>query len=127
VGLGIAVSFLGRAAGFDRDRSFYSTILIVVASYYALFAILGGSTRALVIESLVGSVFLVVAVLGFKGSLWLVVLGLVGHGVMDIFLHHHLVTNPGMPPWWPWFCMAIDLVMGSILAGLLMRSKINPT
>jgi len=125
VGLGILVSLLGRTAGFDRDRAYYPTILIVVASYYALFAILGGSTRALIIETLVGAIFLVIAVLGFKGSLWLVVFGLIGHGVMDIFFHHHLVLNPGMPPWWPWFCMAIDVALGAILAWMLKQSMIK--
>lgn len=36
--LAFAVAIFGRIAGFDRDRAFYPTVLIVVASYYVLFA-----------------------------------------------------------------------------------------
>lgn len=31
------VSFCARRAGLDRDRAFYPTLLIVIASYYVLF------------------------------------------------------------------------------------------
>ena len=42
-GLALAVAVGAGAAGLDRDRAFYPTVLIVVASYYDLFAVLGGS------------------------------------------------------------------------------------
>jgi hypothetical protein len=47
--------------GFDRDRVFYPTLLIVIATYYALFAIIGCSRRTLLIESLVVSAFSLVS------------------------------------------------------------------
>jgi len=47
--------------------------MIVIASYYALFAVMEASTHALVLESLVGAVFLALAVSGFRSSLWAVV------------------------------------------------------
>ena len=43
VALAAAVAGLATVVGFDRDRSFGPTILIVVASYYVLFAVMGGS------------------------------------------------------------------------------------
>ena len=39
--------------GLDRDRAFYPVVTIVIASYYALFAVMGASTHALILESLV--------------------------------------------------------------------------
>ena len=95
VGLGVAVlvCLFAMLSGFDRDRVFYSTLVVVVAHYYILFAVLGSSTSALVMESLVATVFVAVAVIGFKKNLWLIVAGLVGHGVFDFF-HHLLIQNP---------------------------------
>lgn len=74
IGLALAAAIAGLAAavGFDRDRSFAPTILIVVASYYVLFALMGGSGRTLVVEIFVASGFLLLGVLGFKTNLWLV-------------------------------------------------------
>jgi hypothetical protein len=69
----------------DRDRAFYPTVLIVIASYYALFAVMGGTARALAIEVTVIAGFLVVSGVGFRRSLWVVVAGLVAHGVFDAF------------------------------------------
>ena len=31
-----------KARGFDRDRAFYPTVMIVIASYYVLFAAMSG-------------------------------------------------------------------------------------
>ena len=53
--LAFAVGLLTTAIGVDRDRAFYPTMTIVSASYYALFAIMGASTHALVLESAVGA------------------------------------------------------------------------
>jgi hypothetical protein len=53
--LALAVGGLSSVVGLDRDRAFYPTVLIVVASYYALFAVVGESTHALVIEAVVAT------------------------------------------------------------------------
>ena len=63
-------------AGFDRERVFYPTLLIVIATYYILFAVMGRSTPALMIESLVAGAFLMLAVVGFKKDLWVIVAAL---------------------------------------------------
>ena len=115
--LGLAVGGFGVLSGFDRDRAFYPTALIVIAAYYVLFAVMGPSSYStLGVEIAVGLVFSTVAVLGFKKSMWLAAAGIAGHGVFDFFVHHALVTNPGMPFWWPGFCGTIDLVIGGWLA-----------
>jgi hypothetical protein len=113
--LALAISAYATALGLDRDRAFYPTVLVVIASYYVLFAAMGGSGRVMIVESLLMAVFVVAASLGFRRSLWLVVAGLAAHGVLDLF-HAHLVANSGMPAWWPAFCLTYDLTAASYLA-----------
>ncbi len=118
--LAAAVGIFGSLTGMDRDRAFYPTVAIVVASYYALFAIATGSSSILIAECAAAFVFLALAVAGFKRTLWLVVIALAGHGVFDFF-HGHLITDPGVPAWWPGFCLAYDVVAAAYLAWLLTR------
>jgi hypothetical protein len=115
--LALAVCAFARTVGFDRDRAFYPTVLVVIASYYVLFAVMGGATHALVLESVAMAVFVVVAVAGFKRSVWLVAAGLSAHGVFDFF-HAQVVNNPGVPDWWPAFCLAYDVVTAAFLAAI---------
>jgi hypothetical protein len=97
-------------------------MMIVIASYYALFAVMGGSLQALAIESLVIIAFLVASVAGFKISLWFVVAALAAHGVFDVF-HGAMIAIPGVPAWWPEFCLAYDLMAAAYLGWLLLRSR----
>lgn len=121
--LAIAVVIFSALIGLDRERSFYVTTLIVVASYYELFAIMGGSGHALIIEILAASVFFVLAAVGFKGNLWLAAVGLIGHGVFDFF-GRGFIEDPGVPRWWPGFCGAFDVVFGGWLVVRLLQ-KMN--
>jgi hypothetical protein len=122
--LAVTVGLMATAVGLDRDRAFYPTVTIVIASYYALFAAMRASTHALLVESLVGSVFLAVAVSGFKSSLWVVVVALAAHGILDL-AHDRVISNPGVPIWWPAFCLAYDLTAAAYLAWLLKTGRIR--
>ena len=119
-GLALAVAAFAALTGLDRDRAFYATVLIVVASYYILFAAMAGSTPALVSESVALAGFAGLAVVGFRSSLWLVAAGLAAHGLFDFF-RGGVIDNPGVPAWWPGFCMAFDVVAGAWVALLLIR------
>jgi hypothetical protein len=98
--------------------------MVVIASYYALFAVMGGSLQALVPETIAMGVFVLAAILGFRKNLWLVVVALAAHGVFDFF-HGHLIDNPGVPAWWPTFCLAYDGVAAGFLAWLLRRGRLS--
>jgi hypothetical protein len=37
------------------------------------------------------------------------------------FFHHLLIQNPGVPVWWPGFCLSFDVFAAAFLAILLMR------
>jgi hypothetical protein len=107
-GLAIAVAIFARAVGLDRGRAFYATVAIVVATYYVLFAVMGGSMQSLAIESAVMIGFVIAAAVGFKRSSWLIAACLAGHGVFDA-LHGVLYENAGVPEWWPAFCGTYDV------------------
>lgn len=127
IGVILAAATAGFAVliGFDRERAFYPTVAIVVATYYILFAAMGAGGRTLAAESVAAAVFLLVAALGYRKSAWLVAATLVGHGVFDFF-HHSLIADPGVPPWWPGFCMAYDVTLGAWLAVRLARREEKP-
>jgi hypothetical protein len=119
--LALAVAGFARWSGFDRDRAFYPTTLIVVASYYVLFAALGGTTHVLVVEALAMAAFVLAAVGGFKLGRWLAIGGLAAHGAFDLF-HPFVVDNAGVPQSWPAFCLAFDVGLAAILA-LAVRAQ----
>jgi hypothetical protein len=120
--LGLAVAGLAAATGLDRDRAFYPTVLIVIASYYTLFAVMRRSRYStLEVEIAIGLVFSSFAVLGFKKNMWLAAAAISGHGVFD-FVHPALVNNSGVPIWWPGFCGTIDIVLGGWLVACLLKA-----
>jgi hypothetical protein len=124
--LSLAVAGFAAVIGFDRERAFYPTVLTVIASYYVLFAAMGASRRTLIIEIVVAGGFLLVAVLGFRRNFWLTVAALIGHGVFD-FVHRFLIDNPGVPHWWPRFCLAFDALLDVSLAVHLIRHSERPS
>lgn len=122
--LGILVGFGTTAVGMDRDRALYPAALIVIAAYYVLFAVMAGSTEAIIAEITAGLVFVGLAVAGFRSTLWIAAAGIVGHGVFDIF-HDYAIHNPGVPGFWLGFCSSIDIVLGLYLASMLWRGRIS--
>lgn len=113
-----AVGLFATVIGFDKERSFYPVVLIVIATLYLLFAAIGGSTAALGSEAIPALLFVAAAALGFRKTPWLVVAGLALHGVFDFF-HRAVIANPGVPVWWPGFCLSYDVVAAAYLAALI--------
>ena len=124
--LAIAVGLFATVTGLDRDRAFYPTVTIVVAALYSLFAVMGGTPAALRVELMAGAVFLAAAVFGFRTSLWITAVALAGHGLFD-FVHGRIISNAGVPEWWPAFCGAYDVVAGAYLGVLLRTGRIRST
>jgi hypothetical protein len=126
IGIVLALVACGYATWLrlDRDGAFYTTMLIVVAAYYVLFAAMAGAGRVIVIESLITGGFVVAASLGFRWNLWLVCAGLAAHGVLDAF-HAHVVTNSGVPVWWPAFCSSYDVAAAAYLAWRLAQTPVT--
>jgi hypothetical protein len=120
--LASAVGLAATAIGLDRDRAFYPTVMIVIAAYYVLFAVMGGGPNAILYEAVIGAAFVAAAIAGFRSSLWLVVAALAGHGVFDL-AHAKVISNPGVPEWWPEFCFMYDVTAAGYLAWLLKQGR----
>ncbi len=112
-----ATGALWLAAGLDRERGFYPAVVMAIASYYVLFAVVGGSAGAVLGELAILAVFVLLAIAGFRYGRWLLVFALALHGVLDA-VHPWLVHNAGAPPWWPAFCGAYDVALA---CWLIMR------
>lgn len=124
IGVALAVGLFGTLTGFDRERVFYPTALVVIASYYILFAAMAGAYSVLGTELIIFAAFAALAAWGFRRDLRLVIVGLVAHGVLDFF-HGTIVSNPGVPPWWPAWCGAYDVAAPLYLAMLIWRGRVG--
>ncbi len=122
----VAVAALGKYTRFDQDRSFYPTVLIIIASYYILFAVMGGSRHALAWELVVAAAFSTVAIIGALHVPVLAGVGIVAHGLFDL-VHHTMIEDAGVPDWWPSFCGAVDVVLGLWVIGLSRSGRLFGT
>jgi hypothetical protein len=92
----------------------YSLGLVLIASVYIGFAVADGRPRVIAVESSVASIFVVIAAVAVTGSVWLVVIGLTGHGLKDLWQHRRrFVANTR---WWPPFCLVVDWVSAATIA-----------
>ena len=101
-----------------EPRTVYALGLALIAAVYIGFSVADGRGHVVAAESAVAGVFVVVAAVSVSGSAWLLVLGLVGHGLKDLWQHRtRFVRNTR---WWPPFCATVDWVAAGILAGALL-------
>jgi hypothetical protein len=95
----------------------YALGLAVIAAIYIGFAVADGRRHVLAVETVVAAVFVVVAAVAVPVSAWLVVAGLVGHGLKDLWQHRtRFVANTR---WWPPFCATVDFVAAGLIAVVL--------
>jgi len=97
----------------DAD-TVYALGLALIASIYIGFAVADGRPTVIAVESSVATVFVIVAAAAITGSPWLLVLGLTGHGLKDLWQHRRqFVANTR---WWPPFCLVVDWVAAAVIA-----------
>ncbi len=95
-------------------RVVYALGLAVIAAVYIGFAVADGRAFVIAVESAVATAFVVVAAAAITGSPWLLVVGLAGHGLKDLWQHRRqFVANTR---WWPPFCLVVDWVVAAIIA-----------
>jgi hypothetical protein len=91
----------------------YALGLAVIAAVYVGFAVADGRAKVIAVETGVAFAFVLVAAAAVTGSPWLLVVGLAGHGLKDLWQHRsHFVANTR---WWPPFCMVVDWVVAAII------------
>jgi Na+/melibiose symporter-like transporter len=92
----------------------YALGLAVIAAIYIGFAVADGRPHVLAVETAVASAFVVVAAAAVTGTAWLIVAGLVGHGVKDMWQHR--TGFVAGTRWWPPFCATVDVVAAGLIA-----------
>jgi hypothetical protein len=89
----------------------------MIAAVYVGFAVADGRRTVIVVEVLVALAFAICATLAIASFPWLVVAGLVAHGLKDLWQHRtQFVANTR---WWPPFCFVVDVVAAALTAAVL--------
>jgi hypothetical protein len=92
----------------------YALGLLLIASVYIGLAVADGRWLVIAVETNVAAIFVVIAAAAVTQSPWLLVLGLAGHGLKDLWQHRsHFVANTR---WWPPFCLVVDWVAATVIA-----------
>jgi hypothetical protein len=92
----------------------YAFGLVLIGAIYIGFAVADGRPKVILAESIVASVFVVVAAVAVTGSVWLIVAGLFGHGLKDLWQHRSQFVSTTR--WWPPFCLVVDWIAAPIIA-----------
>ena len=124
IGAAVGVLTIVSARLIRGERWLYSLGLLTLPGIYTFFALQAGELTVGIKEVIYGVPY-VVAGLFFAfvsvrrsavvvGVFWLL------HGLYDL-VHSRLITNPGVPDWYPIFCFVVDGVVGSYLLWLSRR------
>ena len=99
----------------------YALGLTLIAAVYVGFGVADGRRTVIAVETGVASAFIVIAAVAVTGPAWLVVGGLAGHGLKDLWQHRTgFVANTR---WWPPFCAVVDLVAATAIALMIMTDR----
>ncbi|WP_143108230.1 hypothetical protein [Geodermatophilus obscurus] len=92
----------------------YALGLAMTAAVYIGFAVADGRSTVIAVEVCIASVFVVLAAVGVTGPAWVLVAGLAGHGVKDLWQHRTGFVSGTR--WWPPFCASVDVVAAALIA-----------
>jgi uncharacterized membrane protein HdeD (DUF308 family) len=109
---------------FGRETGYHFSILVTVSSYYVVFSCVSG--EALIAELFVAFLFVLMALAGALNNIRIIGLGIFLHGVFDVF-HHEIISNSGVPDWWPTFCATFDFIFGLWVMVSFNKKIIQPT
>lgn len=124
IGAAVGVLTIAFARVIRGQHWVYSIGLLTLPSLYASFALRAGDQAVALKEMMYGVPFLVAGVVFatlsvrhsaiLVGALWIL------HGLYDL-THSHLITNAGVPGWYPVWCFSVDVVIGAYLLWLSRR------
>ena len=123
-GVAVGVLTIVVARAIRGQRWLYSIGLLTLPSLYASFAMRVGERAVGVTEMIYGIPFVVAGLVfafvsvrhsaSVVGVLWIL------HGLFDL-VHDRLLTNAGVPRWYPLWCCSVDVVIGAYLLWLSSR------
>ncbi len=95
----------------------WGVALALIAAVYVGFAVADGRKAVIAVEVMVAFAFVVCATVAMASYPWLIVAGLIAHGLKDLWQHRtQFVANTR---WWPPFCLVVDAVAAALTAALL--------
>ncbi|HTO75073.1 MAG TPA: DUF6010 family protein [Thermoanaerobaculia bacterium] len=100
--------------------AFHAVALALIAAIYLGFALMDGRISIAILEWTVGTVFVVLALLGLWQAPVLVAIGLILHGCWDLAHRPHGIPTR-LPVWYPPFCAAYDFVFAGVFLLLAHR------
>ena len=112
--VGVAQAATPLALWWLDASTVYALGLAAIAAIYIGFAVADGRFIVVAVESGVASFFIIVAAAAITGTPWLLVLGLAGHGLKDLWQHRRQFVSTTR--WWPPFCLVVDWVVAAIIA-----------
>ena len=92
----------------------YAVGLVVIAAVYVGLAVADGRRHVLAVETAVTTAFVILAAVAVTGTPWLLVAGLLAHGLKDVW--QHLTGFVANARWWPPFCASVDVVAALLVA-----------
>ena len=124
IGAAVGVLTIVSARLIRGERWLYSLGLLTLPGIYTFFALQAGELAVGVREMIYGIPYvvagLVFAFVSVRQSAVVVGVFWLLHGLFDL-AHSQLITNAGVPDWYPMFCFVVDAVIGSYLLWLSRR------
>ena len=124
IGVALGVLTIALARIISGERWLYALGLLTLPGLYAFFALHAGQQAVGVKELIYGLPYLVAGLLFafvsirqsavVVGAFWIL------HGLYDL-THSKLITNAGVPHWYPAFCFSVDVVIGAYVLWLSRR------
>lgn len=128
IGVILALLAIFGVSKLSLSNHSYSLMLFSLPLIYAGFGVYAGDAAAVMKEMLWGVPFFIAAALCIYSrkkafivllaSFWFL------HGAYDVF-HDVLLINPGVPSWYPVFCLGFDAVVGSYLLLYINRVTLS--
>ena len=122
VAVGIFQAFSPIALWWLDATAVWGVALAMIAAIYVGFAVADGRQRVIVAEVLVAFAFVICATLAIASFPWLIVVGLVGHGLNDLWQHRTQFVSTTR--WWPPFCFVVDVVAAALTAAALLTGHL---
>jgi len=116
--LGVVQAASPLAFAWLTPATVYALGLALIAAVYLGFAVADGRRHVLAVETAVASAFVLVAAVSVSASPWLVVAGLAGHGLKDLWQHRTGFVRDTR--WWPPFCATVDWVAAGLVAAMAL-------
>jgi Family of unknown function (DUF6010) len=122
---GALTALLGWSSWIPDPVAFHTVALAVIGAIYLGFALSDGRISIVILELAVGTLFVVLALLGLWLAPMFIAIGLVLHGIWDLS-HRPGGVKTKIPAWYPPFCAAYDFVFAGVFFYLARDIAVRP-